>query len=185
MRVFRWLTSRRENGSKLGPWRERWRVACRTPAAGEAEALTAALEAMGLAEEEIEVEREMLDGLQVLTALHASIAATGLPVVETGHRVVGADRCHYSAPASMPDDASQPSGRLILTSARAIFVGGARSTTVAWHAVSEVLQQDRDVVLVKHDRETFHRFRCNLFADALSAAFLATTLAASHRRRSV
>ena len=122
----------------------------------------------------------MLSGLEDLVQLQAAVASKGFPILETGHRVVGVDRCHFSVPASMPDDASQPSGRLILTNARAIFAGGARATTMPWHAIADVLQQDRDVILVRHDRDTFYRFRCHVFADALSGAFLAKALA---RRR--
>jgi hypothetical protein len=40
-----------------------------------------------------------------------------------------------------------------------------------------VVQQERDVILVRHDRATFHRFRCNVFADALCAGLIARTLA--------
>ena len=122
----------------------------------------------------------MLDGLEQLAALRA---ASALPLVETGHRVVGTDVCHFTAPASMPDEEAQPSGRLILTSARAIFAGGARAVTVPWHSIGRVLQHDRDVTIVRHDRETLHRFRCNVFGDAMTAAFLAETLAARHRRQ--
>ena len=92
--------------------------------------LTSDLENLGLAEEEIEIEREMIDGLDQLVKLQTALAAEGLPVIETGHRVVGTDVCHFSAPSSMPDDPAQPSGRLILTSARAIFTGGARAMTL-------------------------------------------------------
>ena len=119
----------------------------------------------------------MLDGLDQVWRLQAALAADGLPVVETGHRVVGTETCHFSAPSSMPDDAAQPSGRLIFTGARAIFAGGAKALTLPWHTVAEVAQQERDVILVRHDRETFHRFRCNVFADALCAGLLARTLA--------
>ena len=139
--------------------------------------LSAELNNLALPEEEIEIEREMLDGLDQLVRLHAALSADGLPIVETGHRVVGAETCHYSAPSSMPDDAAQPSGRLIFTTARAIFAGGARALTLPWHAVADVVLQERDVILVRHDRETFHRFRCNVFADALCAGTLARTLA--------
>jgi len=139
------------------------------------------LDVLGLPEDEVEIEREMLAGLEQLLALHDTIA-TGLPIVQTGHRVVGTDVCHFTAPVSMPDEPSQPGGRLILTSDRAIFAGGVKATTVPWHAIGEVLHQERDLVLVRHGRETFHRFRCNVFADALSAACLAQRLAASHRR---
>jgi hypothetical protein len=181
MSLFAWIGRKKPGGgSKLDEWRRQWRDACETPAAANLDALDAALGALGLPEEEIEIEREMLDGLEQLAAMRA---ASTLPVVETGHRVVGRDICHFTAPASMPDDTAQPGGRLILTNARAIFAGGARAMTVPWHAIGRVLQQERDVVLVRHDRETFHRFRCNVFGDAMAAAFLAETLAARHRRQ--
>lgn len=184
MGLLRWFKERTSGGdARLDQWRRLWRDACVAPDVETAESLESALDAFGLPEEEIEIEREMLAGLHELTTLRGSVTSNGLPTIETGHRVVGTDRCHFSAPASMPDDSAQPSGRLILTSARAIFVGGARSTTIAWHAVAEVLQQERDVMLVKHDRETFHRYRCNVYGDALSAAFLARALAARHRRQ--
>jgi hypothetical protein len=166
----------------LEEWRRQWRAACADADAGTVSKLTASLDALSLPEEDVEIEREMLAGLEHLIALRALVAASDLPVVETGHRVVGMDVCHFSTPASMPDDPSQPSGRLILTNARAIFVGGARTITIPWHAVSNVIDQDRDLLLVRRDRETFHRIRCNVFDDVLSAAFVARTLASRHQR---
>jgi hypothetical protein len=179
MSVFAWLRKRRAggDGGRLGEWRRRWHAAAGTPEAATVAGLAADLNGLALPEEEIEIEREMLDGLEQLVRLQAALAAEGLPVVDTGHRIVGHEACHFSAPTSMPDDAAQPSGRLIFTSARAIFAGGARALTLPWHTVAEVVQQERDVVLVRHDRETFHRFRCNVFADALCAGMLARTLA--------
>ena len=183
MTLLGWIRGRRgnENGRKLDAWRSKWQDAAAAPDAAAIDTLTSDLESLGLAEEDIEIEREMIDGLEQLVTLQTALAAEGLPVIETGHRVVGADTCHFSAPTSMPDDAAQPSGRLIFTGARVIFAGGARALTLPWHAVSEVVQQDRDVVLVRHDRETLHRFRCNVFADALCAALLARTLASKRR----
>jgi hypothetical protein len=182
MGLLRWLKLQKgsHTDAKLDEWRRAWRAACANADGARVVVLAGGLEALQLPEEEIEIEREMLAGLEQLVQLQTDVAAKGFPILETGHRVVGADRCHFSAPASMPDDAAQPSGRLIFTSARAIFAGGARATTMPWHAVAEVLQQDRDVILVRHDRDTFYRFRCNVFADALSGAFLAKALA---RRR--
>jgi hypothetical protein len=84
--------------------------------------------------------------------------------------------CHFIAPASMPDDPAQPSGRLLLTNARAIFVGGARGITVPWHAIAQQLQTDRDIVLVRSDGAALYRFRCNSFDDALRGAFIAGRL---------
>jgi hypothetical protein len=182
--VLGWLKKRRTNGgtAKLDEWRRRWHEATSAPEASAVASLSAHLNALALPEEEIEIEREMLDGLEQVSRLRAALAANGLPVVETGHRVVGTETCHFSAPSSMPDDAAQPSGRLILTGARAIFAGGARALTLPWHTVADVMQQERDVILVRYDRETFHRFRCNVFADAMCAGLLARTL--SRRTRS-
>jgi hypothetical protein len=186
MGLLRWWKSRGagRGDSKLGEWRRAWQDACATPDAEHVAELSARLDGLGLPDEDVEMEREMLEGLDQLARLQALVAINGLPVLETGHRVVGSDDCHFSAPTSMPEESSQPSGRLILTSVRAVFVGGAKATTLPWHAVSEVLLQQRDVVLVRHDRELLYRFRCNLFADAMCAAFLARTLARGARRGS-
>ena len=174
-----WLRRRRANGgrAKLDEWRRQWTEAAAAPAAASISSLASALNDLGLPEEEVEIEREMLDGLRQVSVLQAALAADGLPVVETGHRVVGAETCHFSAPSSMPDDAAQVSGRLIFTGARAIFAGGARALALPWHTIADVVQEERDLILVRHDHETCHRFRCNAYADALCAGLIARTLA--------
>lgn len=183
MGLLGWLTKKKSsNRVGVDVWHRRWRDVCAAPTVESVAELRAALDALALPADDTEIEREMLDGLQHLVERRAAADGGGLPLVETGHRVVGTDRCHFSAPVSMPDEAAQPSGRLILTHVRAIFAGGGKATTVPWHAVSDVLQQDRDVVLVRRDRETLYRFRCNVFADALEAAWLARTLADGVRR---
>ena len=151
MGLWKWWKSRGAGGddSMLGEWRLAWQEACASPDAAHVAALSARLNELGLPDDDVEMEREMLEGLEQLARLQALVAVNGLPSLETGHRVVGSDACHFSAPSSMPEESSQPSGRLILTSARAVFVGGAKATTVPWHAVSDVLQQQRDVVLVR------------------------------------
>jgi len=185
MGLWRWFKSRGAAGedSRLTQWKSAWRHACEAPDATQVAALTTSLDALRLPEEDIEIEREMLAGLDQLVHLQAALANGGLPTIQTGHRVVGHEPCHFSAPCSMPDESSQPSGRLMFTSVRAIFAGGATSMTVPWHAVAKVLSQDRDVILIRRDRESLHRFRCNVFGDALAAAVLARTL--SSRRPSV
>lgn len=167
---------------RLGGWRKAWAAAAAAADTVQVVPLRARLDALGLPEDDVEIEREMLDALQDLADLTTAVRATGLSAIETGHRVVGADRCYFSAPVSMPDEASQPSGRLLLTSGRAIFVGGAKGATVPWHGVGEALHLDRDVVLVRNDRDKLYRFRCNTFSDALRAAFLARELMAARRR---
>ena len=183
MGLLEWLKGKRNGGDpRLAEWRRAWNSSAAEPDPQRVSALQAQLDALGLPEEEIEIEREMLDGISQLAQLRLSVDASGIPVVETGHRVVGHDTCYFSTPVSMPDDAAQPAGRLFLTNSRVIFAGGARATTVAWHAIGEVLHGDRDVVLVRRDRDTIYRFRCNTFADAMCSAFLARRLAASMSR---
>ena len=138
-------------------------------------ALADELSSLPLPAEEVELEAEMLDGLGAAAALAQAIATGGLPTVETGHRVVGADACHFSAPVSLPDEVTQPSGRLLLTSTRAVFAGG-NPTAVPWHAVARIQQGDRDLILIRTDRPDIVRFRCNSYSDAMCAALLARHL---------
>jgi hypothetical protein len=146
-------------------------------------ALEHELASWGADDEDIEIEREMLDGLQDLVKLSAAIRESGLPVIETGHRAIGADICHFTAPASMPDENGQPSGRVLLTDRRLVFVGGARGPAIPWHAVNRTLLAERDLVLVRGDGDRLHRFRCNSFSEAFRAAFLARALAGARRIR--
>ena len=183
MGLFRWFQGKTPAQRQLDEWRATWKHVSDVPNTSDVERLTSELSAIGLPEEEIEIEREMIDGLASVLQLQNAVAANGLPVIPSGHRVLGAEPCHFSASCSMPDEASEPSGRLMFTGARAIFVGGSAAVTIPWHGVSNVLQQHRDLILVRRDRETLHRFRCNVFTDAMSAAFLARTL--SSKRPSV
>ena len=183
MGLIGWLRQRggpRED-RRLRGWREEWAHAARDPDAERARLLRAALDGFALPDEEVEIEREMVEALDDAAGLAAAVRAGGLPLVETGHRVVGTDRCHFSAPASMPDDPAQPSGRLLLTSGRAIFVGGTKGTSAPWHSIREVVHGERDVLLIAADRDRLYRFRCNSFADALRAAMIARQLVADRR----
>jgi hypothetical protein len=176
MGLFGWLRKQAApEDARLTAWRREWdNAAAGVPGPGDVARLRGALEALALPEEDIEIEREMLDGLERLAELHAS---PDLPVVPTGHRAVGAETCRLSAPASMPDEDAQPSGRLLLTGTRAIFVGGASGTTIAWHALGEIVRAERDLVLVRKDRSRLYRFRLNSYGDVVAAAYLARRLA--------
>ena len=168
----RWFGRRISPGDlKRSQWRTAWTDAAARPSQSAIDALATELDALGLPEEDVELEREMLDGLRSAAALIETLDAAGLPTVETGHRAAGGAVCHFSAPASMPDDPAQPSGRLLLTATRGIFVGGG-GPTIPWHAVSAVHAADRDVIVIRADRETLIRFRFNSYADALCAALL-------------
>jgi hypothetical protein len=182
-----WFGWFKKNGSSAGSrelteWRKTWSAAASGPADSSAVTdLRARLDAMALSADDKEIELEMLDALEELLQLRADVDRSGLPVVETGHRLVGTDSCHFSAPVSMPDDDAQPSGRLLLTATKAIFVGGARTATVPWHAIGEAVHHERDLLLIRKDREQLYRFRCNTFADALRSAFLSQRLAATRQ----
>ncbi|HEU4925518.1 MAG TPA: hypothetical protein VFT24_00635 [Vicinamibacterales bacterium] len=174
-----WFDWWRSNGAAEAwtrHWKKDWAAAVEDPDAATAAALRARLEAAGLDDERFEIEREMLEGLEAVLELGNTVAARGPETIVTGHRAVGADRCYFSAPVSLPDDPGQPSGTLLLTNLRAIFIGGSRAATVPWHAVGRSFPQNRDLVLIRTDREDLHRFRCNSFADAMRAAFLARHL---------
>jgi hypothetical protein len=189
MSWLRRLLGPRAAGDALARWRTTWsEVAARQGGADATSVrdLRTRLEHLNASDDDLEIEREMLEGLEHLVEFASAVAQNGLPAITTGHRVVGADICHFSEPASMPDDPSQPSGRLLLTHARAVFVGGARGVTVPWHAIARVLQSDRDLMLVRADGESLYRFRCNSFEDVLRAAFIGRRLAANregNRRR--
>ncbi|MFL6280801.1 MAG: hypothetical protein ACJ731_11865 [Vicinamibacterales bacterium] len=182
MGLRQWLNRRTGNDidRRLRRWRDNWTQAAASSDHPDVMGLADELESFALPEDEIEIEREMLQALIEREELAARIDQSGLPRVETGHRVVRGEPCHYSEPASMPDEPAQPGGRLLLTAARAIFIGGGKPQTAAWHTITAALHSERDVVLVKHDREHSYRFRCNTYGDALRAAFIARELL--HRR---
>jgi hypothetical protein len=177
----RWLGRGSPSDRAREDWRRAWAGSVEQPDP-DLDTLRQQLSALGLPEEEIELEQEMLDALAALSALRARLASASLPVVETGHRVIGTETCHFSAPASMPDHASQPAGRLLFTPTRVVFVGGGVPTTVAWHAVANVRRAARDLVLARAGGERLFRFRANAYADALCGAELAWHLVARHRR---
>ena len=177
MGIWAWFGRRGQGGDpRLHEWKRDWAKALARLDFASAPALRERLNALDLPEEDIEIEREMLDALDDAAALASEIAVSGLPVVETGHRVVGRETCHFTAAASMPDEPGQPSGRLLLTSGRAIFAGGLTSVSSSWHMIRDAHQADRDVLLVRTTGDRIYRFRCNSFSDALRAALLAREL---------
>jgi hypothetical protein len=179
MDLFGWLR-KKDHGSTGGAreWRETWTRAVASLDAGAVAPLEAALRATPPLADDLEFEEEMLEALKHLLELEGELRASRVPVVETSHRVVGSDRCHFSAPVSMPDDPAQPTGRLLLTSTRAVFAGGSRTPALPWHATREVIQTGRDLLFLFRNAQgdEGHRFRCNSFADALCGAAIARHL---------
>jgi hypothetical protein len=177
MGLFGWLRGKSDDGD-LRSWREAWSRAVASLDAGAVAELESALRREPPIAADIEIEEEMLEGLRQLLAVERELGAARLPVVDTTHRVVGADRCHFSAPVSVPDDPAQPTGRLLLTSTRAVFAGGARAPSLPWHGVRDVVQTGRDVIFVLGRAEDGdgRRFRCNSYAEALCGAAIARHL---------
>jgi hypothetical protein len=183
MRLFGWLTRASPRADDpLRDWRRDCEAAIARPDRAAHARLGAQLAARRGAADDIEVEQEMLDALEALVTLVDQLAASGLPVVDTSHRVIRGETCHFTAPASMPEHPAQPSGRLLFTPTRAVFIGGPKGVAIPWHAASEILRRERDVVVVRADQQALLRFRCNSYADALVAEFIARRLASARRR---
>lgn len=178
MALFGWLKPRdRDEQNKRARWRETWSRAADAEDMAQLPALRQQLSELAVGSEDVELEEEMLHAAEQLQMLIGAFDGGGqLPIIETHHRVVGTDACHFTAPASLPDDPAQPSGRVLLTGARSLFLGGTRGSTVPWHSVREVLRIDRDLLLVRAGGAPPVHFRFNSFTDAVTAAFLARRL---------
>ena len=170
----RWRRGRRPEPTAL--WRDDWESAAARLDRVSADDLRARLTAALSPADDTEVEEEMMAALDEAIGLRARLAAGRIPAVETAHRVIGGERCHFSAPVSIPDDAAQPSGRLLFTPTRAVFVGGSRVVAVPWHTVRQPVRAGRDLLLIRGGAPPA-TFRCNTYTDALCAAVLASHFA--------
>jgi hypothetical protein len=181
MNLFGWLKGKNARGSDaLQEWRAAWAAAIEGSDTDDAE-LRRRITGLAATEADVEIELEMLDALEQLRAVQQTVAGGRLPSVETRHRVIGAELCHFTAPASLPSDTSQASGRVLLTGVRSVFVGSGRTSATAWHAVHEVARVERDVLLVRADSSAAAHFRFNTYADATVCAFLARRLKGPRR----
>ena len=176
MGLIRWFT---RGATEHQRRRQQWRKACSGAIEQEDGSRLADLRAEVVppqSGEDVELELEMLDALEQVAQLRAQAASGTLPTVETHHRVIGTERCHFSAPASVPDDPAQPSGRVLFTPTRTLFVGAGKTSTTPWHSVHHVIRTDRDLLLARADGAGGAIFRFNTFADAAIAAALARRL---------
>jgi hypothetical protein len=163
-------------------WHTEWERAVASLDADAPPRLRRAVAARAAGGEDVELEEEMLQALEDVLALELDLSRGAWPVVETSHRVAAGERTHFSVPVSMPDEAAQPTGRLLLTTGRAAFAGGARTPAVAWHAAREVIRMGRDILFVSTGREEAVRFRCNSFSDAVCGTAIARRLMRGARR---
>jgi hypothetical protein len=172
--VLKWLKERRRRTDPLAAWRETWAEAIEGRNGASAEALRTQLDQLTPNTPDVELELEMIEALDALHALDRQLKDGALPSVDTQHRVVGVEACHFTAPASVPADSTPSSGRVLFTRTRAIFVAG-RTSAVAWHSVRAVIRTGRDVLLAKADGSSGAHYRFNTYADAVVAARLADT----------
>lgn len=176
MSPFGWFKRHNSGPSEaVRVWRTEWARALEGADTGD-EPLRESLRRLADKEPDVELESEMLDGLDALRAAQRQVANGGLPVVETHHRVIGTDRCHFSAPASLPAEQAQPSGRVLLAGSRAVFVGGGRTAATPWHNVRQIVRSERDVLFVRGDGTAAAQYRFNTYGDAIVCAFLARHL---------
>jgi hypothetical protein len=180
MKLFGWLRKQKRD-SALDNWRNDWAAAIEQDEDGAA--LRGRLTTLATVEPDVEMELEMLDALDQLRAVRQTVSAGELPRVDTQHRVIAAETCHFTAPASIATDHAQSTGRLLLTASRAVFVGAGRTSVSAWHQVNEVVRIERDVLLVRADRTPAAHFRFNSYGDAVVCAFLARHLRTVRRTR--
>jgi hypothetical protein len=182
MGLLDWFKRRPGPSRAVRDWHTAWEAAVTALDAEAPARLDAWLRRDPALADDAEIEEEMLDALREVLALERDLAAARLPAIETTHRAAAGEPCHFSAPVSMPDDPLQPTGRLLLTSGRVAFAGGARAPSIPWHAAREVIRAGRDLIVVRAGMEDGYRFRCNTYADAVCGAAIARYLArAVHR----
>jgi hypothetical protein len=180
MGLFGFLRRGRDGAAR--EWQLAWERAVEALDSAAPPRLEAQLTGRATRDYDLEVEQEMLQALRDVLALAANLEGGVVPALDTSHRAAAGEPCHFSAPVSMPDDPAQPTGRLLLTSGRAAFAGGARTAPLPWHAARQVIRSGRDLVFVRAGSEDGIRFRCNTFSDAVCAAALARYLMAAARK---
>jgi hypothetical protein len=159
------------------PWAHWWQQAdqaARNPSAETIERLQQAL-AAAPAGEDVESQEEMVDGLRNLLALSAG---DDLPVLESQHRVIGDDICHFIAPVTLPGPDLAP-GKVFLTSRRFVLVAG-RVRSRPWPAVGRLSRSGRRLTIGSGDSAV--EIQCNSFGDALAAHHVASRLSAGGPR---
>ncbi len=145
------------------------------PADGALAALRARPAALGLTEDDVALELEIVDGLLEVSELRkAAAGGASLPEILTNHRALAGEPCRFVAPASRPDSPNDPGGKLFFTDRRLVYLGSP-SLTIAWPHVIDVREGDRDL-LVRLRAGGVRAFRCNSYVDTLRGAYIATRL---------
>ena len=166
--VIRRLFRRTSAPDPWAPWSVAADEAAAHPSADVIDRLERAL-AGTQPSDDVESQQEMIEGLRRLLEL-ASRAS--LPVVDSQHRVVGSDLCHFLSPVAFGDADAAP-GKLFLTSRRLVIVTGT-VTSRPWHAVGHLSRAGRRLAV--GTGETALVIQCNSYGDALVAHHVALRL---------
>ena len=168
-----WRIFRKSTASKTdAAWWQAAEALVERPTTDAIEALAGSVSPTGTPDE-LERQEEMIAGLRDLAALSASPA---LPALATQHRVIGPDQCHLIAPVSLGADAGG-AGKLFLTSARLVFVGG-KVQSWPWHRIRKVVRAARALNVVVAGEGEGLLLQCNTYGEALAAEFVIKRLAA-------
>lgn len=130
-------------------------------------ALRAKIAASARPADDLERQEEILEGLEQLLI----VSSAPLPVVETQHRVIGADVCHFVAPANLIGQVDTP-GKVFITAQRLVFAGG-RVHAWPWHRVRTLVRVERTLVVTALGAPEDVHLGCNSYGDAMVAAYLA------------
>ncbi len=132
---------------------------------------------LGLTDDDVALELEIVDGLLEVIAL-AEATAQGQPLAEipSSHRALAGEMCRFAAPAVRPDSPNDPGGKLFFTDRRLVYLGSP-SLTISWAHVAEVHDAERDLI-VRVRPDTVRAFRCNSYVDTLRGAWVAAQLLA-------
>ncbi len=133
---------------------------------------------LGLHEDDVALELEIVDGLLAVIEMEkAASAGSPLEEIQTRHRALGGEVCRFVAPAFRPDEGGDAGGQLFFTDRRLVYLGSP-SVAVSWAHVIDVRDVDRDL-LVRLRPGGVRTFRCNSYVDTLRGQYLATRLVAS------
>ena len=123
-----------------------------------------------------DLERGPHELLVVVAGVRVALAdRPALPVLATQHRVIGAARCHFTAPSSLTGPVDAP-GKLFVTSDGLVFAGSARVFTWPWHRVRAIMRSERALVVTLAGAPDPIAILCNTYGDAMTARYLAARL---------
>jgi hypothetical protein len=139
--------------------------------------------ALGLSEDDVALELEMVDGLlEVIEMKKVTAAGMPLPEIPTSHRALAGETCRFVAPAFRPDSPGDPGGKLFFTDRRIIYLGSP-SLTISWAHVAGVHDAERNLI-VRVRPDAIRTFRCNSYVDTLRGGYIASVLLETTRMRS-